>query len=133
MNQIDLAMITIQSKPYLDKDELLPVCYRCSTTNPLISVGAQGDACVNCYHSTVRSFASFDHLPLVEFVPEEGISDEMAIELINAHASTGKGSGEEGKSGGDDIGKWQETDHGSGVQTMQLGGDSDGELLGRAS
>lgn len=34
---IDLGCITIRSKPFTDKEELLPLCYRCSNPNPLIS------------------------------------------------------------------------------------------------
>ena len=36
-DQIDLAVMTIQSKPYSDKEDLLPACYRCSSTNPLVT------------------------------------------------------------------------------------------------
>jgi intraflagellar transport protein 122 len=32
---VDLAALMIRSKPYYDNEELLSICYRCSTTNPL--------------------------------------------------------------------------------------------------
>ena len=32
---VDLAALMIRSKPYYDNEELLTICYRCSTTNPL--------------------------------------------------------------------------------------------------
>ena len=32
---VDLAALMIRSKPYHDNEELLSICYRCSTTNPL--------------------------------------------------------------------------------------------------
>jgi intraflagellar transport protein 122 len=35
--EVDLQSVIIRSKPISDKDELLPVCYRCSTTNPLLN------------------------------------------------------------------------------------------------
>ena len=54
VDQIDLASVTIRSKPFSDKEELLAVCYRCSSTNPLL--GNHGDMCINCQHSFVRSF-----------------------------------------------------------------------------
>ena len=73
-NQIDTDMMTIQSKPYVDKEELLPVCFRCGATNPLINSTTGGDVCVACGHPFVRSWSSFDHLPLVEFVLEDGKS-----------------------------------------------------------
>jgi hypothetical protein len=50
--------------------DLLPYCYRCSSTNPLVS-SSKGDACVNCGHPFIRSFATFDPLPLVQFMPGE--------------------------------------------------------------
>jgi len=80
-DQIDLAVLTIQTKPISDKDDLLPVCYRCSQSNPLLS--ASGDNCVNCGHRFVRSFWSFETLPIVEFFVEDGISDMDAIKFID--------------------------------------------------
>jgi hypothetical protein len=89
--------------------DLLPYCYRCSSNNPLISSARNGDCCVNCGHPFIRTFSTFDPLPLVKFVPEgmiacvaasyglfglasllcaiprfttAGISDEEAIKLI---------------------------------------------------
>jgi intraflagellar transport protein 122 len=35
--EVDLQSVLIRSKPISDKEELLPVCYRCSTTNPLLN------------------------------------------------------------------------------------------------
>ena len=49
--------------------DLLPYCYRCSSTNPLVSNARGGDVCVNCGHPFIRSFATFDPLPLVQFAP----------------------------------------------------------------
>lgn len=62
--------------------ELLPVCYRCGTLNPLVN--SQGDVCINCGATFIRSFVTFDHLPLVEFELEGGISDSEAMQLLNA-------------------------------------------------
>ena len=36
------------------------------------------EQCITCSHEFVRSFCSFDVLPLVEFVLAEGISDDEA-------------------------------------------------------
>lgn len=79
---VDLGAITIRSKPFTDSEDLLPLCYRCSTTNPLLN--NRGNCCINCQQPFIYSFISFDVLPLVEFVLEEEISDEEAVKLIEA-------------------------------------------------
>jgi hypothetical protein len=84
---IDLDMMTLQSKPMQDKEELLQMCYRCGHRNALLAESADGtDACMNCFHPFVRSFSQLDHLPLVEFVQPKGMSDEEAIKHIQAIA-----------------------------------------------
>ena len=37
--------------------DVLPMCYRCSTTNPLLN--NQGNRCINCAQPFVHSFSSF--------------------------------------------------------------------------
>eukprot|EP00937_MAST-01D_sp_MAST-1D-sp2_P001092 g1092.t1 len=105
-NEIDLDVMMLHAKPFSDRQELMPVCFRCGTTNPLLNsntatppataaearasatVGRErtapgsGDSCFTCGHPFVRSFTSFDQLPLVAFVPEEGISDAEAAQLL---------------------------------------------------
>lgn len=61
---IDLATLLVRAKPFTDRADLLPVCYRCSTKNNLLS---PGDRCSNCQHEFVRAACSFEVLPLVEF------------------------------------------------------------------
>ncbi len=39
-------------RPFSDKEDLLPVCWRCSTTNPLLNT--QGDYCINCGAPFIR-------------------------------------------------------------------------------
>jgi hypothetical protein len=41
-SEVDVQSILVRSKPFSDAEDLLPVCYRCSTTNPLLNtqVGA---------------------------------------------------------------------------------------------
>ncbi|XP_013786897.1 intraflagellar transport protein 122 homolog [Limulus polyphemus] len=82
---IDLGAVTIRSKPFSDVEELLPLCYRCSTTNPLLN--NQGNCCINCRQPFVHSFVSFEILPLVEFVLEDGITDEEALRLLESDSS----------------------------------------------
>lgn len=42
----------------------------------------QGDQCVQCHSEFVRSFLTFELLPVVEFHLEPGISDEEALQLL---------------------------------------------------
>ncbi len=81
---IDLGAITIRAKPFTDKDELLPHCFRCSAPNPLLI--APGAACISCKQPFVFSAHSYDLLPLVEFTLETDIADEEAIALIKCAA-----------------------------------------------
>ncbi|XP_071492144.1 intraflagellar transport protein 122 homolog [Diadema antillarum] len=105
---IDLGSITIRSKPFHDAEDVLPMCYRCSTTNPLLN--NQGNQCINCSQPFVHSFASFEVLPLVEFHLEEGISDEEAVQLIEMEPL------KKGRNQGD---KWRESNSGN-IQSMRL-------------
>lgn len=117
--EVEVDMLVIQAKPVRDDTDHLPVCYRCSATNPPLNPFtnkfAKGDVCTNCGHPFVRSFINFDVLPLVEFVPEPSISDEEAIELIRRQPTEGSGgrrSGAPGKKGGDTAGRWRESKDG---------------------
>jgi intraflagellar transport protein 122 len=65
-----------------DVPELLPVCFLSGSTNPLLNHLNTGDIAITSGHPFVRSFVSFEVLPLVEFVPAPGISDEDAIDMI---------------------------------------------------
>ncbi|KAK6627629.1 hypothetical protein RUM44_010107 [Polyplax serrata] len=92
---IDVSTILIRAKPYHDNDEMLPMCYRCSSYNPL-SCTTSSNSCTNCKQPFVHSFFSFEILPLVEFVLEEGITDEEAVKLIETPPSTGAGREKKG-------------------------------------
>jgi intraflagellar transport protein 122 len=120
--QIDFASITIRSLPFLDKEALLPVCYRCGTTNPLLTVN-----CVACGHEFIRSFCSFDILPLVEFCCEADIEPDEAQRLIDrapdGASSGGGGGGVGGGGGGRD--EWRQTGS-EGFNRMEVGDDDDG-------
>lgn len=79
---IDMSILSLQSKPFSDKEDLLPVCFLCSAlTNPLINNTSGGDAFVHCAHNFERSFLNIDQLPLVDFAPGEDITDEEAERL----------------------------------------------------
>ncbi|KDO17556.1 hypothetical protein SPRG_16788 [Saprolegnia parasitica CBS 223.65] len=112
------AMV-IQTKPYSDRDDLLPIDYRSSTTNPLLHPTSGGDVCVNSAHPFVRSFLSFDNLPLVEFAPTPDLSDDEAMALIDTLPPI-----QQGDINNND--KWKTSEHG-GAQSMQLNDHTDDE------
>ncbi|XP_039530512.1 intraflagellar transport protein 122 homolog isoform X2 [Pimephales promelas] len=78
---MELSCLTVRSKPYRDSEDLIPMCFRCSTNNPLLN--NQGNSCINCRQPFIFSASSYEVLPLVEFYLEEDISDEEAVSLID--------------------------------------------------
>ncbi|NXV77562.1 IF122 protein, partial [Atlantisia rogersi] len=81
---IELGSLAIRSKPFHDSEELVPLCYRCSSNNPLLN--NLGNVCVNCRQPFVFSASSYEVLHLVEFYLEDGITDEEAVALIDLEA-----------------------------------------------
>ncbi|XP_065605530.1 intraflagellar transport protein 122 homolog isoform X2 [Cyrtonyx montezumae] len=81
---VELGSLTIRSKPFHDSEELVPLCYRCSTNNPLLN--NLGNVCINCRQPFVFSASSYEVLHLVEFYLEDGITDEEAVSLIDLEA-----------------------------------------------
>lgn len=79
---INLSAVYVRSKPFHDDEMLQPMCYRCSSLNPLIN--PRGFQCINCAQPWVQSYHSFENLPLVEFQLEKGLEDEEAMKLIAA-------------------------------------------------
>lgn len=73
--------MNMKAKPFKDDEELMPLCYRCSHHNPLLN--PKGNECGNCSQPYVFSFASFETLPLVEFILPDDIKDEEALSLID--------------------------------------------------
>ncbi|XP_047473268.1 intraflagellar transport protein 122 homolog [Penaeus chinensis] len=119
---VELAALKIRAKPFHDNEEHQPLCYRCSTTNPLVN--NNGNQCVNCCHPFVYSFVSFEILPVVEFVVEEEITDEEAVHLIQQSGS-GKtdrvGSANDGEEEQNEESRWKETESGD-AQALMLDG-----------
>ncbi|XP_052577967.1 intraflagellar transport protein 122 homolog isoform X1 [Peromyscus californicus insignis] len=103
---IELGTLTIRSKPFHDSEELVPLCYRCSTNNPLLN--NLGNVCINCRQPFIFSASSYEVLHLVEFYLEEGITDEEAVALIDLEAPRHKRES-----------KWQEVAS-NGSQTLRL-------------
>jgi intraflagellar transport protein 122 len=62
----------------------MPLCFRCLNTNPLIN--PKGDKCTTCSNPFIRSPISFEILPLIEFKPVKGITDDQVIEMIKSAA-----------------------------------------------
>eukprot|EP00879_Flechtneria_rotunda_P020074 GHRR01021110.1.p1 GENE.GHRR01021110.1~~GHRR01021110.1.p1 ORF type:complete len:1138 (+),score=467.94 GHRR01021110.1:213-3626(+) len=83
--EVELSSLVMRAKPFTDADALLPICYRCQATNALLNT--QGDFCTNCGAPFLRSFSTFEILPLVEFELESGISDAEALSLLGEDAA----------------------------------------------
>jgi intraflagellar transport protein 122 len=83
----EAASLVLRAQPYSDREELQPLCFRCSAVNRLL--GQRGDACSSCHHEVVRSFFALDALPLVEFVLAAGIAADEAAQLIAAPPKRG--------------------------------------------
>ena len=92
----DLSSLTVRCRPFSDQEEILPVCYRCSTVNPLIN--SSGDACIAKCGEFQRSFLTFEHLPLVQFFLPGDMSDEEAEKLILSDGAARRATGSAGGS-----------------------------------
>lgn len=111
-DEVDLASININSKPMTNHEEMIPICYRCGSANPLLH---SADRCSVCQHPFIRSFTSFEHLPLVEFTLPKDVSPEEAEKLINLESIGSMGGSS--MSGGDG---WKESSDG-GAERLSLG------------
>ncbi|XP_012279174.1 intraflagellar transport protein 122 homolog [Orussus abietinus] len=81
--QVEISTLAARANPYRDPEELLPLCYRCSTFNSLLPASnVFSNSCVQCGLKFQHSFVMFEILPLVEFELEENITDEEAEKLI---------------------------------------------------
>jgi intraflagellar transport protein 122 len=124
--QIDLGAISIRSKPHMDSEDVLPLCYRCSELNPLfvenVSAAAAQEGsffppapqCVKCAQEFVYSFHSFEVLPLVEFELETSVEDAEAVTLIEDDSS---------------VGKSKDTKDKGDTQVMSMGDDNGGDAF----
>ncbi|XP_063837824.1 intraflagellar transport protein 122 homolog [Ostrinia nubilalis] len=59
-------------------EEVAPLCWRCRRHAPPLCA----THCPHCRHALAHSLATHEVLPLVQFEPEEGITFEEAMELI---------------------------------------------------
>ena len=67
-------------KSELIAKESTHICHEYSQPFNLLNKGRE--ICSHCYHPFVRCFLNFNVLPLVEFVPFDGISEEEAKKLL---------------------------------------------------
>eukprot|EP00761_Pharyngomonas_kirbyi_P010486 gb/GECH01010506.1/.p1 GENE.gb/GECH01010506.1/~~gb/GECH01010506.1/.p1 ORF type:complete len:1200 (+),score=262.07 gb/GECH01010506.1/:1-3600(+) len=82
IDKVHISQLRARAKPFTDDPDLIPLCYRCSAENPFLNLKL-GDCCNSCLCPFVRSFYSFEQLPLVEFVLPEGMTDTEAKKLIH--------------------------------------------------
>eukprot|EP00826_Nyctotherus_ovalis_P048259 TRINITY_DN5660_c0_g1_i7.p1 TRINITY_DN5660_c0_g1~~TRINITY_DN5660_c0_g1_i7.p1 ORF type:complete len:916 (+),score=268.90 TRINITY_DN5660_c0_g1_i7:716-3463(+) len=79
---IDLEALKIKAKPFTDKEGISPVCNRCMNSNHFVT--GNEDCCTFCGHPFLRSFISFETIPLVEFQLHPNLTHAKAMDLIKA-------------------------------------------------
>lgn len=58
--QVETSTLAARAYPYRDPEELLPLCYKCSTFNPLLPVDYSiGSKCIQCGLKFQYSFVMF--------------------------------------------------------------------------
>ena len=87
-DQIEASTLIMRGRPFQDREDMLPICPRCGSHSAALT--GSGDRCSVCVHPFVRSFHSFEVLPLVEFVIADGISDAEAERLLFSGGSRAK-------------------------------------------
>ena len=119
-DQIEFCIITLQTKPFLDREDLIPIDYRSSTVNPMLHPSGSGDCCVQTNAPFVRSFLTFDLLPLVEFQPHPSISHTQALAYMQEQRNDKSNNSMAKKARSKSQDGWKERDHGQGIQSLQL-------------
>lgn len=117
---LELAMLTVQAKPIRDDTTLLPVCFLTGQSQPLLNPLGTGDMAGACGHMFMRSMINYEVLPLIEFIPADGLSDEEAIDLIRTPPDNqgGGGGGRNSTMGKRGGGSWH--DDGDGNDSIDL-------------
>ncbi|MCO5572874.1 hypothetical protein L7F22_026633 [Adiantum nelumboides] len=87
MDKLDVAALTVRARAAVS-DELsprleCPCCYCCGSPLPVVSPSWK-DECSLCLQPVIRSFVSFEQLPIVEFFLEDGIAHETAKKLLKS-------------------------------------------------
>ncbi|CAK1554158.1 unnamed protein product [Leptosia nina] len=76
-----------------NEEEVAPLCWRCRRHTPMFAT-----QCPRCKHLLAHSLATHEVLPLVRFVPAEGVSYEEALDLIERMPIPEEKSGDSGDS-----------------------------------
>ena len=82
-DQIDRTIVSIQSKPFTNREGLAITCNRCLHVNPLVNNIGTGDRCVHCSQPFYRCYSTFDVLPFVAFEPADGLSQAQAVKMLS--------------------------------------------------
>eukprot|EP00892_Ulva_mutabilis_P005266 jgi/Ulvmu1/3110/UM015_0150.1 len=77
----DIESVNIRAHPLTNSDQHAQQCWRCAAAIPLLSAN---DACPTCGSAIIRSFVTFEPLPVIEFELADGISDEEAARWLAA-------------------------------------------------
>jgi len=110
---LDVDALTLRSKPFSDKEDLLFMCFNCNTMNPLLNM--LGDKCINCGHPIIRDIITFEPLPLVEFSVGQSMPCHEVKRMVGSNASSSSRQGEMGD------GWSQSNDGGANVMRMDDG------------
>lgn len=102
---MQLGSLIVRSKPFSDKDTILPTCARCSMANPIIS---DKNCCFNCRHPFIISFMSYEVLPMIEFKPAPGITHSKVIDLLSSEKKDAKRKSKGGDGWNQQIGTNQQ-------------------------
>ena len=97
--QFSIDMVSVKSLPFSDPEDLYPVCWSCGTTNPILTLHKQQgkthrahpyrDTCIKCSISFIPSGFSFENVGVIEFKPEQGISDQEGVALLQQERTSG--------------------------------------------
>ncbi|XP_045509536.1 intraflagellar transport protein 122 homolog [Colias croceus] len=74
---VELLMLKSGGSAGEGEEEVSPLCWRCRRHAPPLAA-----RCPRCAHALVHSLATHEVLPLVQFVPAEGITYEETLQLI---------------------------------------------------
>ena len=77
----DVESVHIRAHPLTNSNQYAQHCWRCAAAIPLL---ATNDACPTCGSAIVRSFVTFEPLPVIEFELADGISDDEAARWLAA-------------------------------------------------
>ena len=67
-SQVQLQSLFMKAKQFKDKEEMQPLCYRCSTNSPLLT--NQSNCCATCQNPFFYSFDTFGRV-LFQFINED--------------------------------------------------------------